>query len=321
MPATDRHHPLPLNNVKPILNNMVRSPSVREYGPLRNLTPEVRAAQTDMDAANGSAKFMAGDVSPSPATPIQNLVKEQIAKEKAAKDAMAGRGAAANAAQERWLQGQEHRAKQAHINEVMRREEMNARGAAANAAQERRLQGQEYRGAAPTFWQSVMGTVNRWGGNVSKWFNAEQFDQNNVLTKVGLGNWARVGTAAVAAGALTAAYYAWKKQQEKEEKRAGGLQPSNASYIPEFSSEMLMEMERSEMITQMLDEADDESDIKEKGGLEQAANKMVVSIQKDSSRAIKLLQKAFADKRFDEAPDDLKQQMQAVAQMLATQPA
>jgi len=269
MPATDRHHPLPLNNVKPILNNMVRSPSDREYGPLRNLAPKVRAAQTAMDAANGSAKFMAGDVSPSPATPIQNLVKEQIAKEKAAKDAMAGRGAA----------------------------------------------------APPTFWQSVMGTVNRWGGNVSKWFNAEQFDQNNVLTKVGLGNWARVGTAAVAAGALTAAYYAWKKQQEKEEKRAGGLQPSNASYIPEFSSEMLMEMERSEMITQMLDEADDESDIKEKGGLEQAANKMVVSIQKDSSRAIKLLQKAFADKRFDEAPDDLKQQMQAVAQMLATQPA
>jgi len=185
------------------------------------------------------------------------------------------------------------------------------------------LPGSANRGAAapPTFWQSVMGTVNRWGGNVSKWFNAEQFDQNNVLTKVGLGNWARVGTAAVAAGALTAAYYAWKKQQEKEEKRAGGLQPSNASYIPEFSSEMLMEMERSEMITQMLDEADDESDIKEKGGLEQAANKMVVSIQKDSSRAIKLLQKAFADKRFDEAPDDLKQQMQAVAQMLATQPA
>ena len=315
MPATDRHHPLPLNNVKPILNNMVRSPSDREYGPLRNLAPKVRAAQTAMDAANGSAKFMAGDVSPSPATPIQNLVKEQIAKE------MNARGAAANAAQERWLQGQEHRAKQAHINEVMRREEMNARGAAANAAQERWLAGSANRGAAPTFWQSVMGTVNRWGGNVSKWFNAEQFDQNNVLTKVGLGNWARVGTAAVAAGALTAAYYAWKKQQEKEEKRAGGLQPSNASYIPEFSSEMLMEMERSEMITQMLDEADDESDIKEKGGLEQAANKMVVSIQKDSSRAIKLLQKAFADKRFDEAPDDLKQQMQAVAQMLATQPA
>jgi hypothetical protein len=169
-----------------------------------------------------------------------------------------------------------------------------------------------------SIWGTIMNTVNQWGVNVSKWLNARQFEQDNVLTKIGLGSWGRLGTAAAAAGALAAAYYAWKKWNKKREGENTPMVPANASFMPEFSDYIANEAERFDvaMCTAMTLLTEAVADGVADGQITARVNQMIASIKRDADKAARVLARIAQDQDASKAPPELMEQMAAVASML-----
>jgi len=169
-----------------------------------------------------------------------------------------------------------------------------------------------------SIWETIMNTVNQWGVNVSKWLSARQFEQDNVLTKIGLGSWGRLGTAAAAAGALAAAYYAWKKWNKKREGENTPMVPANASFMPEFSDYIANEAERFDvaMCTAMTLLTEAVADGVADGQITARVNQMIASIKRDADKAARVLASIAQDQDASKAPPELMEQMAAVASML-----
>ncbi len=169
-----------------------------------------------------------------------------------------------------------------------------------------------------SIWGTIMNTVNQWGVNVSKWLSARQFEQDNVLTKIGLGRWGRLGTAAAAAGALAAAYYAWKKWNKKREGENTPMVPANASFMPEFSDYIANEAERFDvaMCTAMTLLTEAVADGVADGQITARVNQMIASIKRDADKAARVLASIAQDQDASKAPPELMEQMAAVASML-----
>ena len=204
---------------------------------------------------------------------------------------MNARGARASDAQDRWL---------ASIDRASTaRAEMNARGAKA---------------ANQSFWQSVMNTLNSWKTSAQNALT-KQFDESNILHKIGLGNWGRLGIAAVGASALAAAYYAWKKHNANKSDEQRPVELSNASYIPDFSGHILVEMEQIDAMLRMLSEAGDVPNNTSPGFVNKIES-IVASIKAKVGLGKRDIKRALNDPDIKNAPRELVMQMQQVSQML-----
>jgi len=169
-------------------------------------------------------------------------------------------------------------------------------------------------------------TLQQWVSNVGVWFSNldKAFDKSNILHYVGLGSWARVGVAAVAAGGLAAAFYAWKKHRDKMNKQQGVAESDDMpAYIPDFSAHIIQESYRMERamnaVSMLLAEAGQSAeDLLATPGISSRINRMVKNIQTDASRAIQMLQKISADPAYQEAPPEMRMQIQQLASVLET---
>jgi len=168
-------------------------------------------------------------------------------------------------------------------------------------------------------------TLQQWVSNVGVWFSNldKAFDKSNILHYVGLGSWARVGVAAVAAGGLAAAFYAWKKHRDKMNKQQGVSESDMPAYIPDFSAHIIQESYRMERamnaLSMLLAEAGQSAeDLLATPGISSRINRMVKNIQTDASRAIQMLQKISADPAYQEAPPEMRMQIQQLASVLET---
>ena len=126
---------------------------------------------------------------------------------------------------------------------------LNSTKAGRNGSESTRANNERMRRSGifdPSIFDNIKMTLQQWVSNVGVWYSNldKAFDKSNILHYVGLGSWARVGVAAAAAGALAAAYYAWKKWNKKREGENTPMVPANASFMPEFSDYIANEAER-----------------------------------------------------------------------------
>ena len=178
--------------------------------------------------------------------------------------------------------------------------------------------------STPLF-DKIKTTLQQWVSNVGVWYSNldKAFDKSNILHYVGLGSWARVGVAAVAAGGLAAAFYAWKKHRDKMNKQQGVSESDMPAYIPDFSAHIIQESYRMERamnaVSMLLAEAGQSAeDLLATPGISSRINRMVKNIQTDASRAIQMLQKISADPAYREAPPEMQMQIQQLASVLET---
>ena len=176
-----------------------------------------------------------------------------------------------------------------------------------------------------SLFDNIKMTLQQWVSNVGVWFSNldKAFDKSNILHYVGLGSWARVGVAAVAAGGLAAAFYAWKKHRDKMNKQQGVAESDMPAYIPDFSAHIIQESYRMERamnaVSMLLAEAGQSAeDLLATPGISSRINRMVKNIQTDASRAIQMLQKISADPAYQEAPPEMRMQIQQLASVLET---
>jgi len=177
----------------------------------------------------------------------------------------------------------------------------------------------------PSLFDNIKMTLQQWVSNVGVWFSNldKAFDKSNILHYVGLGSWARVGVAAVAAGGLAAAFYAWKKHRDKMNKQQGVSESDMPAYIPDFSAHIIQESYRMERamnaVSMLLAEAGQSAeDLLATPGISSRIDRMVKNIQTDAARAIQMLQKISADPAYQEAPPEMQMQIQQIASVLET---
>ena len=172
----------------------------------------------------------------------------------------------------------------------------------------------------PSIFDNIKMTLQQWVSNVGVWYSNldKAFDKSNILHYVGLGSWARVGVAAAAAGALAAAYYAWKKWNKKREGENTPMVPANASFMPEFSDYIANEAERFDvaMCTAMTLLTEAVADGVADGQITARVNQMIASIKRDADKAARVLASIAQDQDASKAPPELMEQMAAVASML-----
>jgi len=159
-----------------------------------------------------------------------------------------------------------------------------------------------------------MNTLNSWKTSAQNALT-KQFDESNILHKIGLGNWGRLGIAAVGASALAAAYYAWKKHNANKSDEQRSVELSNASYIPDFSGHILVEMEQIDAMLRMLSEAGDVPNNTSPGFVNKIES-IVASIKAKVGLGKRDIKRALNDPDIKNAPRELVMQMQQASQML-----
>jgi len=165
-------------------------------------------------------------------------------------------------------------------------------------------------------------TVSDWTGKKS-WLGKNLLSfESPILKSLGLTSWGRVGAAAAGLAGLALAYKMWKNKAAKEEQQQK-QQAQNASFVPDYTNEILIEADRYaaafDRFCMLLTEVEEMGEVDEakQKMLQQKGEMMTRQIASKANSAASMADQMMRDPMFAKAPPEIQQQVRQLAAVLA----